>query len=702
MNMQLNQVAKLISEKLVAIYRPEQLEGNVFPLAPIERMVTGYGNNFESVQTGMQVEGIGRFAFTQQAEYKFDEFHHRLYTSSVKAQTEADFITLSGRGNGSLSLQIISENEECSRVIRVIDLQLINEKFTLPPIATSELLSGDSLYLKVIPRTVASVQDLNWEAISRQTAKTRSLRVVLIRTYGNKNIVQENLDRLTDYLKLKKIHLDNYLFIVYDATGDQGTLNLDANLHLLYLHGGNYGGGGNASLLIAALRHAHTLCSDVEIEEVILWDDDAILEPQMFLRHNGFCAFRKPNVAHTGIVFAKTSPSQIQEYGAIWGSFFDLQTSQISLDRNKQRQTYPYLLRYNRDVKQEDDRKYIGTPQEIDFGTFIYISIPFALLEKSKGSIPFFLRNDDVELSLRLKEVGGQLVVNQNLFAWHEATHNVVGEFYATLHGMIVNAVYFDLDNAWLIKNLMEKVIGASSVGNTALLEAYLQAIKLFIEGPGWMNNPEVFKIYLAVAQRLAIHIKQYEQVPLEVVDVLKQKNGVEIFALTNSHVHKADANKKVVFYDAPNKRYLIPSKQENEAASAVLIEITKWIGQLPTVFESSKKVWTEFVHTFDATTYWDTFFKAGQDAVTLGKILPRTMTMSSLSISKTSLQTSTVSAVSVPAAGVTGSKGKSVALPADFNPKNYLKMNPDVEAAGVDPVKHYLIKGISEGRRYK
>jgi glycosyltransferase involved in cell wall biosynthesis len=40
--------------------------------------------------------------------------------------------------------------------------------------------------------------------------------------------------------------------------------------------------------------------------------------------------------------------------------------------------------------------------------------------------------------------------------------------------------------------------------------------------------------------------------------------------------------------------------------------------------------------------------------------------------------------------------------LPADFDPWIYSELNPDVAAAGMNPIRHYLEFGISEGRPYK
>jgi hypothetical protein len=39
--------------------------------------------------------------------------------------------------------------------------------------------------------------------------------------------------------------------------------------------------------------------------------------------------------------------------------------------------------------------------------------------------------------------------------------------------------------------------------------------------------------------------------------------------------------------------------------------------------------------------------------------------------------------------------------LPSDFDEQGYLKANPDVAAARIDPAKHYLEFGYKENRRW-
>ena len=64
-------------------------------------------------------------------------------------------------------------------------------------------------------------------------------------------------------------------------------------------------------------------------------------------------------------------------------------------------------------------------------------------------------------------------------------------------------------------------------------------------------------------------------------------------------------------------------------------------------------------------------------------------------------LKRSQSGAVAAPAA--VGPEGRTYAgeLPHDFDSVRYLQLNPDIQAAGVDPVQHYLLFGRAEGRMF-
>jgi hypothetical protein len=54
-----------------------------------------------------------------------------------------------------------------------------------------------------------------------------------------------------------------------------------------------------------------------------------------------------------------------------------------------------------------------------------------------------------------------------------------------------------------------------------------------------------------------------------------------------------------------------------------------------------------------------------------------------------------------VPEQFISSTRPKLSRVPEGFSPGRYLELNPDVAAAGVDPVQHYLEYGFREGRRY-
>lgn len=697
MKKNLDYIAEVIATRIRKL-EPIKQEGWI-SLVYIEQLLTPYGKSVEGLCAPALREGLGTYKILNFQNKIFNAYHERLYTSSIKANSGINFISLQGRVSGYVRIEIFAENEDGLRLISAT--QSSGEKdFISPDININELMSGDSLFMKVIPLCEDVVlEGLVWRAKNSSAQCNSGLRIVAIRTYGNKNTVQDNLNRLSNYLKIKKIELKNYLFIVYDATGNNDPLDIHDGLNIIYLKGGNYGGGGNASVLTAAIFRAQSLCPNSVIDELMLCDDDAVIEPQIFIRHNGFVSFRNFNVSHTGIVLSKSSPDKIQEYGGYWGAFFDLENGEIGLNQEKSRQIHPYLVRFNRNVLNEWDRKYIGSSQAIEFSTFIYFSIPFNLLLKAKGIVPFFLRNDDVELGFRLSKVGGVIICNQNIFTWHEATHNISGEFYAAFHGMVVNSAYCNLDRYWVIKQLMKKVVDICSVKNIALLEAYKQAIISYVEGPHWTIQKDVFEVYLKKVNILNRRLSNYRQVPLEVVEILKKQSKIEIHALTNSAAKSANVNLGFVFYDAPNKRYLSLDKSQEHDISDLVSDIAILIGKLSSNFDIIKKAWTSYINQFDCLVYWDNFYLNSESCLEQGKVIISPRKLSNLSIY---IDGEEVNHEQLFLQKVDTNEFSPNRIPDDFDEYVYYKLNPDVEESKINALEHYLKFGINENRRYR
>jgi GT2 family glycosyltransferase len=440
-------------------------------------------------------------------------------------------------------------------------------------------------------------------------------RVYLFRTFGNPDLVAKSLNLLR-----QRVGNDNHwksfvkrsLFIVYDATGkDQADLfsPAAAGLRVLYTQGGNYGGGGNASFLVEMLRRAGEGLNT--IDEVVIIDDDAGIDPETILRHDGYVSLRRDKVFASSIVFARENPLCIQEWGGYWGQFFSELSDrpvQPSIPKN-QHKLYPYLVRHGQNIKEPSHLNNLSQALEVDFSTFIFISFPFAALNSIGGLLPVFLRNDDVDLSLRLKQQGYKLAINSNLFAYHDSGHSLNSEFFANLHGLIVNSAYFGLSLESIQRYFSRRIGAALSTRNLLLLKAYDQVLKVFNQGPDFMAPRDAYGRYKQVMATLGgLQRKVLRPIPDEIVEELRTKNLVDVRTLLDP-LPPAPSSLRgdVVFADQTRNGYFsMDSEIVSEEITSTTSSLYASMASLSGHFDAITSGWKNWVHSFNSYEFWN------------------------------------------------------------------------------------------------
>jgi len=440
-------------------------------------------------------------------------------------------------------------------------------------------------------------------------------RVYLFRTFGNPDLVAKSLNLLQQRISNEhhwKRFVQRSLFIVYDATGkDQSDLFSSAAtaLRVLYTQGGNYGGGGNASFLVEMLRRAGEGLDT--IDEVIIIDDDAGIDPETILRHDGYVSLRRDKVFASSIVFARENPLCIQEWGGYWGQFFSELSDrpvQPSIQKN-QHKLYPYLVRHGQNIKEPSHLNNLGQALDVDFSTFIFISFPFAALKNIGGLLPVFLRNDDVDLSLRLKQQGYKLVINSNLFAYHDSGHSLNSEFFANLHGLIVNSAYFGLSLESIQRYFSRRIGAALSTRNLLLLKAYDKVLEAFLQGPGFMAPGDVYARYKEVMATLgALQKKVLRALPDEIVEELRSKNLVDVRTLLDPLAPAPTSLRgEVVFADRTRNGYFsMDSEIVNDEITAVTTSLFTSLASMSCQFDTVTATWKDWVDSFDSFKFWN------------------------------------------------------------------------------------------------
>jgi GT2 family glycosyltransferase len=601
-------------------------------------------------------------------------------------------------------------------------------------------------------------------------------RIYLFRTFGNPDLVAKTLNLLQQRVandRQWKRFIQRSVFIVYDATGkDQSALFSPAasTLRVMYTQGGNYGGGGNASFLAEMIRRAGDGLNT--IDEVIIIDDDAGIDPETILRHDAYVTLRRPDVFASSIVFARENPLCIQEWGGYWGQFFNElsdRPTQPSIQRN-QHKLYPYLVRHGQNIKEPAHLNNLSQALAVDFSTFIFISFPFEALNKIGGVLPVFLRNDDVDLSLRLKKHGYKLVINSNLFAYHDSGHTLSGEFFATLHGLIVNSAYFGLSLESVQRYFGRRLAAALATRNILLLTVYENVLSAFRTGPQFMNPSDIYGHYKRVMASLGSLQKQLlRSVPDEIVEELRAKDLVDVRTLLDPLAPPPTSQRgDVIFADKTRNGYFaIDPDYTNREITSITTSALESLAAIGNDFSTLSESWKTWVESFDAYSFWnqesegfrivnetfqprqhlenpasmpgvlDVQWPHAEESYNLRRlhrerVLGQVLAPMSSGSDQPNQSVEQVNTPSPPLvipapqperkrdhllrmlSGASKKQQNSVAngsqepvminteaLPYGFDPDRYLRMNPDVKAAGQDPVTHYLLYGRHEHRQY-
>lgn len=633
---------------------------------------------------------------------KGETFHYnnaptRLYYEILRKNTFFQFFKLRIQAKGIFEVSIIAQNDNQEKIIQVQIIQFNDPKklYTLASIDVASLPMNSSLTVKF--RCLGEegyIYGFRWLGDIPESLANTGERIIMIRTFGCKSSVATNLNSIIDILYPDYSNiLKRTLFIIYDATDDTDNFKISTlvnNIRLIELKGPNFGGGGNASILASLIIRAGSISKC--ISEVILIDDDAKIDAETLIRHDAFITGRKPNIASTAVIYSSGSPSIIQEYGGFWGKFFSEKNHSVEFpDKLKPRLFFPYLVRNSRNILKEYDARYIAQYQQIEFSTFIFISFPYDMLEKIGAPLPFFLRNDDVEICLRIMKHHGIITVNPNLYAWHDSVHTPIGEFYSILHSLIINSSYGGISKEYFYITFMERLAKIAKVGNIILLYAYMKALEKFSQGSDWMQPATIYSEYNSCRTNInSLYSLGVMQVPFEVVD--KTREDIQIFSLVDIFPKNPEKN-SIAFLDTnTNLYYQLIINTNQVSITSILEESIHYINIISINFDKIIENWKKFVESFDHFSFWNAvFIDKSIEVISLDMYQKKEIVKKekiyivnrNKKIQKDDFN-----------------KNKNL-LPPGFSIEGYLSHNPDVATSGIDPLLHWFEYGQYENRTF-
>ncbi len=291
----------------------------------------------------------------------------------------------------------------------------------------------------------------------------------------NKNIY---VSKLVDNFQIYTIMRDSFDFSEITIVDNGNNLSYESIPFTTIIPSKNVGGTGGfgRGMYETAYGEFARKC----FTHVCLMDDDILVNPELFLRNYFFVAFLKER-RHVG------APMYPVVYGAP-----DL--SRISCAGHMyQNSWHPNDWPLGHRLKTNDHASIAEMCRTPDSTGWWWNVISVLDIKRVGLPFPFFVKMDDVEYSLRLRDAGVTLVIPLSLSVLHD-------DFDAKYSARMQ---YFRFRNRWILLSLRNSFVGAFSIANFILHECFqyvferryehaevlLMAVRDFLKGPGQLGR---------------------------------------------------------------------------------------------------------------------------------------------------------------------------------------------------------------------
>ncbi|HEY9875044.1 MAG TPA: glycosyltransferase [Candidatus Obscuribacterales bacterium] len=434
----------------------------------------------------------------------FNSFYEKFYTKYTTLRSiyyllklEGDFkVSVYREFNEENNREIISEQnfEQCkfSEPVKILPINLIqNEK-------------AGRIYFEI---TCSSEQGAFKEAwIATDENKTREVSLAItICTFKKEDYIKNTLTRISQD---KLLQTKNFKLFVVD---NGRTLNeadfREPNLQIFSnINAG--GSGGFTRGLVEALEeniYSHFL----------LMDDDIELESQCIYRLFSLYEYANVDFAVAGGLLNLEKKHMLYEAGATYN------------EDSKTRGFAPGSLtavNNNIDLRSSSSLNRLLVEEYIDYGGFWFFSFSREVVEKIKLPLPLFIKVDDIEFCLRIKELGNKIVAFPSLAVWHQpalAKKLNWETYYYIRNDLITYAIHYSIDYMDTVEHFTKVILQSLSRFDYNHVEMVIKSFEDYIKGPDFIKSSEPEVLHLNILKLSKSYDNQNEQDKLAGINLL-------------------------------------------------------------------------------------------------------------------------------------------------------------------------------------
>lgn len=233
------------------------------------------------------------------------------------------------------------------------------------------------------------------------------------------------------------------------------------------------GAGGFTRDLIEIMTHN----DELHVTHALLMDDDIVIEPEALVKTYRILTLLKDEYedAFIGGAMLRLDKQAIQvESGASWNG------------------GWLKSLKHDLDLRKCDSCLYNEIEEYTEFNAWWYCCFPMKIVTPENLPMPIFIRGDDLEYGLRNMKT---LILMNGICVWHEPFENKYSsflEYYIMRNQLIDNSFHCQWYGA---RQLNRAILGHCFREITFYryknVDLYLQGIKDFLKGPGWLMEQD-------------------------------------------------------------------------------------------------------------------------------------------------------------------------------------------------------------------
>lgn len=429
----------------------------------------------------------------------FNSFYEKFYTQYTTLKSIYYLLKLEGDFKVSVYREV---NEGSNREI-VFQEDFENCQFSEPiKISPIHLLQNEKAGRIYFEITCSSEQGAFAEAwIVTDENKTREVSLgIVICTFKKEDYIKNTLttifqDKLLQNKDFKVFVVDNGRTLD-EADFKEPRLELVSNI--------NAGGsGGFTRELIEAL-------DEKVYSHFLLMDDDIELESECIYRLFSLHEYANIDFAVAGGMLNLQKKHMLYEAGATYN------------EDSKTRGFAPGSLtavNNNLDLRDINSLNKLLVEDHIDYGGFWFFSFSKELVEQIKLPLPLFIKIDDIEFCLRIKNLGSKVVAFPSIAVWHQpaSAKNLNWEtYYYIRNDLITYAIHYSIGYINTVNHFTKVILQSLSKFDYNHVEMLIKSFEDYIKGPNFIKNSEPEILHLNI---------------LKLSQSYKSKNGIDKIA---------------------------------------------------------------------------------------------------------------------------------------------------------------------------